>query len=61
MLHSPFMIMSKHAQQPCMELKDQRLKFQKSKGQRLAVRGATVNPRGAKGESNPFATCESHL
>ena len=55
------MIMSKHAQQPCMELKDQRLKFQKSKGQRLAVRGATVNPRGAKGESNTFTTCESHL
>ena len=51
-----------------MELKDQRLKFQKSKGQRLAVRGATVNPRGAtvnprgaKGESNTFTTCESHL
>ena len=52
------MIMSKHAQQPCEVPK---VKLLKSKGQRLAVRGAKVNLRGAKGESNTFTSCESHL
>ena len=32
-----------------------------SKGLRLDLRGATMNLRGAKGESNTFTSCESHL
>ena len=60
------MIMRKHAQQPCMELKDygaERLmvKPPKSKHQRLAVRDATVNLRGAKGESSTFTSCKYNL
>ena len=45
--------MSKHAEQPELNIR--------IKGQKLDMRGSTVNLMDAEGESNTFTSCEFNL